>query len=484
MVSSNRPVSNAAGRTSNPVFRKPKPAKTANTQQFFPFNALQAAQNTTNPFSMSLSASLKLPDKELTLPILVGTENEHAIDIQKLRQSTGYITFDDGFGNTGSCRSSITYIDGEKGILRYRGYPIEELAEKSSFIETAYLVMYGELPTQAQREQFSRRLSDNAAIHSGMRSFFEGFPATAHPMAILSAMLNTLGSYYPELATNDHTEDLRNFDTTAALLISKVRTIAALSYRASRGLPFVHPRRDLFYCENFLHMMFSEPYNDFVPTPEVAQALNLFLLLHADHEQNCSTSTVRMVASSGANLFASTSAGVSALWGPLHGGANQAVIEMLEKIHADGDDGTKFIELAKSGKADNRLMGFGHRVYKNYDPRAKIIKASFYRALNSLGIKDDPLLNIAMKLEECALKDEYFLARKLYPNVDFYSGLIMRAIGIPSNMFTVMFAIGRMPGWIANWREVASNPRHRIYRPRQVYVGPTLRSYVPISERK
>jgi citrate synthase len=433
---------------------------------------------------MSSTATLKIDNKEITLPVIVGTENEKAVDVRNLRNDTGCITFDDGYGNTGSCLSSVTFIDGEKGILRYRGYPIEQLAEYSNFVETAYLIIHGELPTLPQRKQFSQLLTENAALHSGLEHHFEGFPADAHPMAILSAMLNALGCYYPHLATNDHQRDLAHYDETAALIISKVRTIAAYSYRASRGLPYIYPRRDLPYCENFLHMMFSEPYESYMAIPEVASALNLFLLLHADHEQNCSTSTVRMVASSGAGLFASTAAGVCALWGPLHGGANMAVIEMLQSIHDEGDDGSNFVDAAKSGKADKRLMGFGHRVYKNYDPRAKIIKKSFYSALASLKIKDDPLLNIAMRLEEAALKDDYFLSRKLYPNVDFYSGLIMRALGIPLNMFTVMFAIGRMPGWIANWKETAVNPKGRIYRPRQIYTGAVQRDYLPMHQRK
>jgi citrate synthase len=432
---------------------------------------------------MPTNATLKLDNKDYSLPVIIGTEGEKAVDIRSLRNESGYISYDEGYGNTGSCESSVTFIDGEAGILRYRGYPIEQLAEYSSFIETAYLIINGALPTPAQRKRFSVLLTENAPIHSSMEHLFEGFPAGAHPMAILSAMLNSLGCYYPHLATNDHQRDLENFEETSAIIISKVRTMAAYSYRASCGLPYIYPRRDLPYCENFLHMMFSTPFEPYIALPEVAQALNLFLLLHADHEQNCSTSTVRMVASSGANLFASTAAGVCALWGPLHGGANMAVIEMLKSIHAEDDDGTKFIDAAKSGKADKRLMGFGHRVYKHYDPRAKIIKESFYSALASLGIKDDPLLNIAMKLEEAALKDDYFLSRKLYPNVDFYSGLIMRAIGIPEDMFTVMFAIGRMPGWIANWKEVASNPKGRISRPRQIYVGSLKRAYVPPHQR-
>lgn len=431
---------------------------------------------------MAKFATLKLDEKEITLPVVTGSEGEKGVDISKLRADTGYITFDDGFGNTGSCTSKITYIDGEVGILRYRGYPIEQLAEKSNFVETAYLVTQGELPTGDQRSKFSRLLTQHAPLREGMLRFIQSFPRDAHPMAVLSATINALGAYYPHLASNNHQRDLEHFDEAAAIAISKVRTIAAHTYRVNNGLPFNYPRPNIGYCENFLHLMFSEPYNEYVPTAEVASALNLFLLLHADHEQNCSTSTVRMVASAGANLFASVSAGVNALWGPLHGGANMAVLEMLQNIHNDGDDGTRFIAAAKSGKGD-RLMGFGHRVYRNYDPRAKIIKASFYKALASLNIKDDPLLNIAMKLEEVALNDEYFISRKLYPNVDFYSGLIMRALGIPLNMFTVMFAIGRMPGWIAQWREVASNPKLKIYRPRQIYTGEAQRNFIPMNLR-
>ncbi|TAG29415.1 MAG: citrate synthase [Verrucomicrobia bacterium] len=432
---------------------------------------------------MANTATLNIEGNEIQLPVIIGSEGEKAVDIGKLRGDTGYITYDDGFGNTGSCLSKITFIDGEAGILRYRGYPIEQLAEKSNFIETSLLVMNGELPTMEQRSAFSALLTKHAPLRQDMLRFLASFPTGAHPMAILSATMNALGAYHPHLASNNHQSDLEHFEEAAAIAISKVRTIAAASYRASRGLPFNHPHPKLGYCENFLHLMFSDPFADFVPTPEVASALNLFLLLHADHEQNCSTSTVRMVASAGANVFASVSAGVNALWGPLHGGANMAVIEMLKNIHADGDDGTRFIAAAKSGKGD-RLMGFGHRVYKNYDPRAKIIKASVYKALASLGIKDDPLLNIAMKLEECALNDDYFVQRKLYPNVDFYSGLIMRSLGIPENMFTVMFALGRMPGWIAQWREVAANPKLKIYRPRQVYFGEPQRNYVPPTLRK
>lgn len=432
---------------------------------------------------MAKNATLNIDGKKVTYPIIVGSEGEKAIDISQLRADTGYITYDDGFGNTGSCQSKITYIDGEAGILRYRGYPIEQLAEKSNFVETSLLVMNGELPTSQERKDFSNLLTEHAPLREGMVRFVQSFPRDSHPMAVLSATLNALGAYYPHLASNNHQNDLTHFDEAAAIAISKVRTIAAHTYRVGNGLPFNHPKPDLGYCENFLHLMFSKPYEEYVATPEVASALNLFLLLHADHEQNCSTSTVRMVASAGANLFASVSAGVNALWGPLHGGANMAVLEMLKSIHADGDDGTRFIAAAKEGKKGARLMGFGHRVYKNYDPRAKIINASFYKALASLGIKNDPLLDIAMKLEECALNDDYFVSRKLYPNVDFYSGLIMRALGVPENMFTVMFAIGRMPGWIAQWREVAANPKLKIYRPRQIYIGAPERDFIPVDQR-
>ncbi|MEZ5276666.1 MAG: citrate synthase [Opitutaceae bacterium] len=430
---------------------------------------------------MSENAVLKLNGRSLEFPLMKGSEGEEAVDFRKLREASGgFITFDEGYGNTGSCVSNITFIDGDKGILRYRGYPIEQLAEKSDFIETAYLVMYGELPTKEQRVAFSTRLADQAGIHERMLHLFEGYPRDAHPMAILGAMVSSLACYDPHLATNDHNRDLENFDEAAAIALSKVRTIAAVAYRMSRGLPTIYPDRNLRYCENFLHMMFSDPYRQHVASDEVARAMNLILLLHADHEQNCSTSTVRMVASSGANLFASTAAGISALWGPLHGGANVAVIEMLQSIYDRGDDGSRFIDAAKSGEA--RLMGFGHRVYKNYDPRAKIIGRACETLLASLG-HVDPLLDIARHLEKAALGDDYFLERKLYPNVDFYSGIMMRAIGIPLNMFTVMFSIGRMPGWIANWHEVASDKKGRIYRPRQIYDGPVLRDYIPVDKR-
>jgi citrate synthase len=430
---------------------------------------------------MSETAKIIIENKTYDFPVVIGTENEKAIDTSKLRDETGYVTYDDGYGNTASCESAITFIDGETGILRYRGYDIQDLAVQSNFIETAYLVIYGELPTVTQLQNFRRLILRNAAIHQGMFNLFEAFPNNSHPMAILSAMLNSLGCYYPEMATNDRERDLDQLDNAATILLSKVRTLAAMSYRMKHGLPFIHPKPELPYCSNFLHMMFSEPYVDYKFNPVIDRALNLILLLHADHEQNCSTSTVRMVASGGANLFASASAGVCALWGPAHGGANMAVIHMLEQIHKDGDDGSRFVAAAKSGDKSKRLMGFGHRVYKNYDPRAKILKKTCTEVLNTLGVSD-PLPDIALKLEEMATHDEYFLARKLYPNVDFYSGIIMRAIGIPVDLFTVMFAIGRMPGWIGHWRELATS-KSPIHRPRQIYIGSPRREFVPIDKR-
>jgi citrate synthase len=428
---------------------------------------------------MDKTAELILDGKSCKLPIVEGTEQERAVDISALRDKTGYITLDDGYGNTGSCKSQITFIDGEKGILRYRGIPIEELAEKSTFIEVAHLIIMGKLPTSAELRRFSDLLTANEMLNEAMKYHFEGFPPNAHPMAILSAMINATSCYHSELLT-DQMRD--SFVVQAARLLSKVRTIAAFAYRKSLGLPAIYPKPDLKYTANFLHMMFSLPYKDYDLKPETVKALDLIFLLHADHEQNCSTATVRMVASSRANLFASAAAGVCALWGPLHGGANQAVLEMLEDIHKSGDDGSKFIAAAKDKNSGKRLMGFGHRVYKNYDPRAKIIKKACDEVLAKLHISD-PLLDIAKHLEEAALRDSYFVERKLYPNVDFYSGIIMRAIGIPVEMFTVMFAIGRMPGWIANYKEVMEAPT-RIYRPRQIYTGPTLNHYTPIKERK
>jgi citrate synthase len=429
---------------------------------------------------MEKCAELTVDGKTVKLPVVVGTEQEHAVDISCLRNNTGYITLDDGYGNTGSCSSRITFIDGEKGILRYRGYPIEDLAEHSTFIEVAHLIIMGNLPTSAELRAFSDLLTQNEMLHEAMKHHFEGFPSTAHPMAILSSMINAAGCFYPELLEPDQKG---HFKIEAARLLSQVRTIAAFAYRKSRGLPILYPRPDYKYTANFLHMMFSQPYRDYELKLEAVKALDLIFLLHADHEQNCSTATVRMVASSRANLFASAAAGVCALWGPLHGGANQAVLEMLEDIHRSGDDGSKFINAAKDKSSGKKLMGFGHRVYKNYDPRAKIIKRACDDVLAKMNVAD-PLLDIAKRLEEAALRDSYFVERKLYPNVDFYSGIIMRAIGIPVEMFTVIFAIGRMPGWIANVREVLEESGSRIYRPRQVYTGPTLRQYVPIKDRK
>jgi len=428
---------------------------------------------------MDKVAELILDGKSFKLPIVEGSEKERAVDVSSLRNETGYITLDDGYANTGSCLSKITFIDGEQGILRYRGVPIEELAERSTFIEVAHLIVLGHLPNSQELRRFSDLLTENELLNEGMKHHFEGFPTTAHPMAILSSMINAASCFYPELL-ND--ENRQHFDAMAARLLSQVRTIAAFAYRKSRGLPHIYPNPDLKYTANFLHMMFSLPNRNYDLKPEAVKALDLIFLLHADHEQNCSTATVRMVASSRANLFASAAAGVCALWGPLHGGANQAVLEMLGEIHRSGDDGSKFIAAAKDKNSGKRLMGFGHRVYKNYDPRAKIIKKACDMLLDKMHIQD-PLLDIAKHLEEAALRDPYFIERKLYPNVDFYSGIIMRAIGIPVEMFTVMFAIGRMPGWIANYKEVAEAPT-RIYRPRQVYVGPTLNHYVSLRDRK
>jgi len=429
---------------------------------------------------MDNTAEIRVDGKTSKLPVMEGTENERAIDISALRSETGFITLDDGYGNTGSCKSSITFIDGERGILRYRGIPIEELAEKSTFIEVAHLLINGKLPNSTELRGFSDVLTQNELLHEGMRHHFEGFPSNAHPMAILSSMINAASCFYPELMSGPTRE---HFTVQAARLLSQVRTIAAFAFRKSRGLPTIYPKPDYKYTANFLHMMFSQPYADYELKPEAVKALDLIFLLHADHEQNCSTATVRMVASSRANLFAASAAGVCALWGPLHGGANQAVLEMLEDIHRSGDDGSKFIAAAKDKNSGKRLMGFGHRVYKNYDPRAKIIKKACDDVLEKLHISD-PLLDIAKHLEQAALEDPYFVERKLYPNVDFYSGIIMRAIGIPIEMFTVIFAIGRMPGWIANYKEVMEDSHSRIYRPRQIYVGPTLNHYIPLKERK
>lgn len=428
---------------------------------------------------MAESIQFSLDGKTYQYPLVTGTENERGIDITRLRSDTGLITLDPGYGNTGSCQSAITYIDGDKGILRYRGIPIEEFASHPNFIEVAWLLIFGRLPSEPELSRFRGRLTSNAHLHEAMKHTFEGFPITAPPMAITSAMINTLGCFHPELYSLD---DEVLLEEAAARLISKIRTIAAFTYRRVNGLPYIYADPKLRYCANFLHMMFSMPYEQHTVDQEIEDALNLIFILHADHEQNCSTSTVRMVGSSKANLFASCAAGVCALWGPLHGGANVEVLDMLEKIHAGGMTAEKYIELSKKKDNSIRLMGFGHRVYKNYDPRAKMLQSVCERVLKKLDVKD-PLLDIARKLEELALKDEYFVARKLYPNVDFYSGMIMRAMGIPTDMFTVLFAIGRLPGWIAHWKEQHDDPASKIARPRQIYTGPVNRHYVPLDQR-
>ncbi|MBK8804386.1 MAG: citrate synthase [Fibrobacteres bacterium] len=425
------------------------------------------------------TARLEYNGQSWDFPVVEGTENELGVDISELRAKSGLITLDEGYGNTGSCKSAITYIDGDKGILRYRGYPIEQIAEQSSFVESAWLVIYGELPNEKQRERFSALLTKHAMIHESMRNHFQGFPNNAPPMAILSAMINAIGCFSPEVLGSD-TE--ANFEENAARLLSQVRSIAAATYKMSMGQPMMYPRPDFKYCENFLHMMFSVPNGRITPDPDAARALNQFLTLHADHEQNCSTSTVRMVASSGANMYASVSAGVSALWGPLHGGANVAVVNMLEEIRSSGMDPHVYMEKIKDKNSKLKLMGFGHRVYRNFDPRSRILQKAAEVILSKLKIQD-PLLEIARRLEEVALRDSYFVDRKLYPNVDFYSGIILRAIGIPLDMFTVMFAIGRMPGWIANYKEIHDAERLKINRPRQIYTGAAIRDFVPRDAR-
>ncbi len=429
---------------------------------------------------MAENVQIQIDGKTVDCPVIVGTEGDKGIDIAKLRATTGCITFDPGFGNTGSCKSGITFLDGEKGILRYRGIPIEQLAEKSSFVETSYLLIYGKLPTQKELEAFSAAFNAHSMIHEDMINFFDAFPSSTHPMASLSAMVCSMSAYYPDMIKENPSKE--DIDRIAVQLLSKVRTICAFSYKKSIGEPFVYPRHDLMYVPNFLNMMFSSPTKPYKLVDEVVQALKVLLILHADHEQNCSTSTVRLVGSSHANLYASISAGICALWGPLHGGANQAVIEMLEEIHANGGDVTQYVAKAKDKTSGFRLMGFGHRVYKNFDPRAKLIKQKADELLTKLGI-NDPLLDIAKRLEEAALKDEYFIARKLYPNVDFYSGIILRAIGIPIKMFPVMFAIGRMPGWIAHWKEMIEDSTTKIGRPFQIYTGQTVHDYVSIEQR-
>jgi citrate synthase len=428
---------------------------------------------------MSKIAKIELDGKVYEFPVVQGTENELAIDISKLRQETGYVTLDVGYKNTGATTSAITFLDGEEGILHYRGYPIEQLAEKATFIEVAYLLIYGDLPTQAQLDDFISSITKHTLVHEDMKQFFEAYPAQAHPMGVLSAMVCSLSTFYPESLDPNRSAEKKN--RTILRLLAKLPTLAAWSYKNSMRHPFMYPKNEYDYVKNFLYMMFAMPTEDYKVDPVVVDALNKLLILHADHEQNCSTSTVRIVGSSQANLYASISAGISALWGPLHGGANQAVIEMLEKIHNDGGDVDKWVLKAKDKDDPFRLMGFGHRVYKNFDPRATIIKKAADDVLEKLKI-NDPLLEIAKKLEKVALEDEYFKSRSLYPNVDFYSGIIYKALGIPSEMFTVMFALGRLPGWIAQWKEM-SEGGEPIGRPRQIYTGHVSRDYVGIDKR-
>lgn len=424
------------------------------------------------------TAELIIDGKKYLLPIIEGFEGDKAIDIRRLLHNTGYTVYDTGFKNSASCNSTITYLNGEKGILLYRGYAIEDLAERCLFIEVAYLLLHNKLPNRVELENFRTLLEQFALIHEDMIHFFDHFPPNAPPMSILSVMVNSLHNYYPEMSD----DPLENIDMTASRLISKIRTIAAFSYKKSSGLPLVYPRNDLSYCGNFLNMMFDTPVRPYIVLPEVVAALNKLLILHADHEQNCSTSAVRLVGSAGGNLYSSISAGINALWGPLHGGANEAVIQMLNAIHKDNNDYKKYIAKAKDKNDPFRLSGFGHRVYKTYDPRGTIIKKACDGILTILNVKD-PLLEIARNLEEIVLNDEYFVSRNLYPNIDFYSGIIYRALGIPTNMFTVMFALGRIPGWIAQWKEMREDRETKIYRPRQIYMGSPPRKFVPLGER-
>jgi citrate synthase len=429
--------------------------------------------------SMTEVAKLSIGNDEIELPVVVGTEQEKAVDITKLRGETGCITLDDGYMNTGATLSAVTFLDGEVGILRYRGYPVEQLAGNCDFVEVAYLLIYGELPTAAQLDDFKAKLRRHTMLHEDMRLFYDGFPRDAHPMAILSSVVGALSTFYQDALSS---KDPDQVNLSVLRLIAKLPTIAAYAHKKSIGQPFVYPRNDLTYCENFLRMMFAVPTEPFVADPDFVDALNLLLIVHADHEQNCSTSTVRMVGSSDANLFASISAGICALWGPLHGGANEACVAMLQQIAKDGSNVKKYVDMAKDKNSGFRLMGFGHRVYKNFDPRATIIKTACDKLLAKRSI-NDPIFEIAKELEQVALKDEYFIERKLYPNVDFYSGVIYRAIGIPVPMFTVLFALGRLPGWIAHWLEMRRSPTKKIARPRQIYTGPNKREFVPMEKR-
>jgi len=428
---------------------------------------------------MAKTVTLTIDGKAYELAVIKGTDGNDAIDISELRKKTGMITLDYGFGNTGSCISGISFMDGEQGILRYRGIPIEQLAEQSSFIETSFLLIAGELPTQEELTGFSMMLNDHSLVHEDMRHFFERYPKGAHPMGILASMVNALRAFYPELPWRSENEEIR---ITFARLLSKMRTLAAMSYRISEGLPVVYPSVHLSYCANFLNMMFDSSVRPYVIDEDMVMALNVFWILHADHEQNCSAAAVRLVGSAQVNLYAAISAGISALWGPLHGGANQAVVEMFQAIHDSGGDPAPFVARAKDKKDPFRLMGFGHSIYKNYDPRGRIMKKMCDRVLKKLN-RYDPLLDIALKLEEVALSDPYFIDNRLYPNVDFYSGIIMRALGIPLDMFTVMFAIGRLPGWISQWKESREDPRGKLHRPRQLYCGQAERDYIPIEKR-
>ncbi|MBV5318591.1 MAG: citrate synthase [Desulfobulbaceae bacterium] len=428
--------------------------------------------------NQSRIAELFIDGKKILLPLIEGTEGDKAIDIRGLLRNTGYTVFDTGYKNSASCSSTITYLDGDKGVLFYRGYAIEDLAERCLFIEVAYLLLHNKLPNREELESFRTLLEQFALIHEDMIHFFDRFPPNAPPMSILSVMVNSLHNYYPEMSA----DPLENIDQTASRLISKIRTIAAFSYKKSIGHPLIYPRNDLSYCGNFLNMMFNTPVRPYIVLPEVVAALNKLLILHADHEQNCSTSAVRLVGSAGGNLYSSISAGINALWGPLHGGANEAVIQMLEAIHKDNNDYKKYIAKAKDKNDPFRLSGFGHRIYRTFDPRGKIIKDACDGILTVLNVKD-PLLEIARNLEEIVLNDEFFVSRNLYPNIDFYSGIIYRALGIPTNMFTVMFALGRLPGWIAQWKEMREDPQTKIYRPRQIYTGSPPRQFVPLGER-
>ncbi len=421
------------------------------------------------------NAKLILEDQTIELPIIEGSEGEKGIDVTSLRTETGYITFDPAYGNTGSCTSDITFIDGEQGILRYRGIPIEQLAEKSSFVEVCFLLIYGKLPTQDELNKFRYEIRYHSMIHEDFKRLFDGYPMNAHPMGVLASTVGALSTFYPRTENGD-------IDLNIVRLLAKVKTLAAFSYKKSIGQPFVYPRNDVSFEENFLYTMFSVPAEDYNVEPVMVDALRLLLVLHADHEQNCSTATVRMVGSSLSNLFISIAGGIAALWGQLHGGANQKVIEMLQMIHDDDQNYQKYVDMAKDKKTEFKLFGFGHRVYKNFDPRARILKGAADRLLERLGVSD-PLLQIAMELEQIALKDDYFIERKLYPNVDFYSGIIYRAMGIPTQMFTVMFALGRLPGWIAQWKEMSESEDGRINRPRQIYTGNTLTDYIPIDKR-